>query len=631
MRRLFALFFALLLASQSSVATAQDRHLEVRFSATRRAQVAIWIESSDGTYFRTLALTQAVARWGIGNRPGALQMNSGHHWPYGRREGVLPVWAHRRFDHDGTAWRRVIFDGRESEGNASSAGSFGEPINSADPHFCLSFDAENNDIELDGVTCASVFSSNKGRYITAEDIAAGYAEPFVPDEGGAMMRGLSLTSLYPPRRDLTGCVGARCGDHPDASLYAGDGEDIVPEIDAVTTATPAEGALQLVIFDLPEAWPEGDYTVFVEVNVEGDYAPGWDATARPTPRAPAGTWDSWAMSYGYAYRGQPSVVWEVPVTLTSAGGRFNATAPAGYGTIHGDSGELSAMDGTIHDDPTANPGSGADRLFVNDRGNRVEITVPAWDVCSGEDPPPDCGRECTDDRPCADPLLCGDDGTCVGMCEVQMDLPAPGEVTLAHWPEQRHSHQWVEMSMTVPDLTRGLLGWEVRVATHPIVDDASFLRGRPAQAAVMGDVALEVPRVREDGSPLVAGDVIPLELGGLDPSTHYYVGIRAIDVCSDRTPIAVAEIDTTEIHFTTVSPCFVATAAYGSPLDARIGALRRFRDRYLMTNAPGRAFVEAYYAVGPSLADAIRDDETAREVTRTLLSPVVAAAEWLTR
>ena len=82
--------------------------------------------------------------------------------------------------------------------------------------------------------------------------------------------------------------------------------------------------------------------------------------------------------------------------------------------------------------------------------------------------------------------------------------------------------------------------------------------------------------------------------------------------------------------FTTVSPCFVATAAYGSPLANEVGALRRFRDRYLMTNEIGRALVAAYYEVGPSVADAIRDDEDRRAVARTALTPIVALARWLT-
>ena len=60
-----------------------------------------------------------------------------------------------------------------------------------------------------------------------------------------------------------------------------------------------------------------------------------------------------------------------------------------------------------------------------------------------------------------------------------------------------------------------------------------------------------------------------------------------------------------------------------------IGALRRFRDRYLMSHAPGRALVGLYYNVGPELADSIRDDESARSVVRAVLQPVVDFASWL--
>src|SRR4026208_4959 len=66
------------------------------FSTTPRGQIAIWIEKPDGTFLATVGLTQAVSVRGIGNRPGATQMNSGYHWPYGRREGVLPIWGRRR-------------------------------------------------------------------------------------------------------------------------------------------------------------------------------------------------------------------------------------------------------------------------------------------------------------------------------------------------------------------------------------------------------------------------------------------------------------------------------------------------------------------------------------------------------
>ncbi|MBZ0116643.1 MAG: hypothetical protein K8H88_06605, partial [Sandaracinaceae bacterium] len=132
-----ALTLAILLAS-SLPAAAQPRVLEVEMTPTRRAQIAVWIER-DGEYLRTLALTQSVAYRGLGNRPGASQMNSGFRWPYGRREGVLPVWAHRRASAPGAEpFRRVVFQDRISEGHASrSSNDF-----SRDDYFCLSFNRD---------------------------------------------------------------------------------------------------------------------------------------------------------------------------------------------------------------------------------------------------------------------------------------------------------------------------------------------------------------------------------------------------------------------------------------------------------------------------------------------------------
>src|SRR5690242_12122413 len=60
-------------------------------------QIAVWIESADGASFvDTLMVTNAVALYGIGNRPGRWDLRSGPRFPYGRRPMALPVWAHRR-------------------------------------------------------------------------------------------------------------------------------------------------------------------------------------------------------------------------------------------------------------------------------------------------------------------------------------------------------------------------------------------------------------------------------------------------------------------------------------------------------------------------------------------------------
>lgn len=74
--------------------------------------------------------------------------------------------------------------------------------------------------------------------------------------------------------------------------------------------------------------------------------------------------------------------------------------------------------------------------------------------------------------------------------------------------------------------------------------------------------------------------------------------------------------------------CFIATAAWGSWMDPHVATLRDFRDRALMTNAPGRAFVALYYRYSPPVAEFISRHEALRALTRALLSPVVLAVTY---
>ena len=73
--------------------------------------------------------------------------------------------------------------------------------------------------------------------------------------------------------------------------------------------------------------------------------------------------------------------------------------------------------------------------------------------------------------------------------------------------------------------------------------------------------------------------------------------------------------------------CFIATAAYGSPLAPQVQHLRSFRDRFLMPNRLGRGFVELYYRYSPPIAEALRQHDDLRAVVRAGLLPLITLAK----
>ena len=74
--------------------------------------------------------------------------------------------------------------------------------------------------------------------------------------------------------------------------------------------------------------------------------------------------------------------------------------------------------------------------------------------------------------------------------------------------------------------------------------------------------------------------------------------------------------------------CFIATAAYGSFLAPEVELLREFRDRFMLTNAPGRAFVSFYYEYSPPLANFIGQHDSLRAAVRVVLTPVVYSIKY---
>ncbi len=75
--------------------------------------------------------------------------------------------------------------------------------------------------------------------------------------------------------------------------------------------------------------------------------------------------------------------------------------------------------------------------------------------------------------------------------------------------------------------------------------------------------------------------------------------------------------------------CFIATAAYGSPLAQEVWILREWRDTYLLKNIVGKTIVSLYYKNSPALAHHISRHHMARKAIRIGLYPLVTLSKWL--
>jgi serine protease len=128
----------------------------------------------------------------------------------------------------------------------------------------------------------------------------------------------------------------------------------------------------------------------------------------------------------------------------------------------------------------------------------------------------------------------------------------------------------------------------------------------------VGNATATVTITPIDDSIAEGNETVVLSLTG-DPS--YIVGSA-----SDAT---ITIIDNDVRSKLSGGGCFIATAAFGTPMAQDVRYLRAFRDEYLQTNDAGRWFVKQYYKYSPPLADYLRQHDDLRAVVRAGLSPLV--------
>jgi hypothetical protein len=88
-----------------------------------------------------------------------------------------------------------------------------------------------------------------------------------------------------------------------------------------------------------------------------------------------------------------------------------------------------------------------------------------------------------------------------------------------------------------------------------------------------------------------------------------------------------AQTLTTATTLQTKSSCFIATAAYCTPMAQEINTLRRFRDSRMEPNLILRHFVTLYYNVSPPLARVISGNKKMKAFVRLSLKPIIRLFE----
>jgi hypothetical protein len=310
------------------------RVLQLEMTPTANLQIVAWIEDTKGNYVDTAFITRTTGSYGLGNRPGIMEFDSGPWWPYGRRITTFPVWAGRH----GMSWPLVLFQD-ENERQLSHALS----ESSRERFYCRPITPEEP--MWDATSCASTVYTDKGKLSQDQ------------------------TSPYPPRSDLE-FDSAR--DHPSVEEMI-----LLNPFDSVSHATPRGDEPYAATWPVPGDMPDGDYVMWVEVSREFDQNDSYDY---PSPDV------AWA-EYGAPYRGQPSVLYRTEFTLADKRTEATTLDYAGYGDPEGLDAEIRPPDETITTDA---PGSGAQRLLVTTDGDqmfRVRVSTFGSDDDIGPEAP----------------------------------------------------------------------------------------------------------------------------------------------------------------------------------------------------------------------------------------------------
>ena len=173
---------------------------------------------------------------------------------------------------------------------------------------------------------------------------------------------------------------------------------------------------------------------------------------------------------------------------------------------------------------------------------------------------------------------------------------------------------------------------EVTTVPALVPDDTYNILGKPVTITYTDNTAWRtaITEITVDGVVLA--------------TDKYQIGDGTITINTDNTEvfpkakdyvIVVKATDYTDVSVTQtvnappIDECFIATASFGSKFEPSVVLLRAFRDKFLLTNTWGQAFVKFYYKNSPPIAAYIANNEFLKAGVRGLLTPVVGVVYLL--
>lgn len=154
---------------------------------------------------------------------------------------------------------------------------------------------------------------------------------------------------------------------------------------------------------------------------------------------------------------------------------------------------------------------------------------------------------------------------------------------------------------------------------------ASFDPGTAIAAGNFQDIEIITD---SSGNSTTATDYIT----GLDNDQEYTFRVATVDEAGNI-GYFLDETSSNNITNKTVTPekvygvfeesrCFIATAAYGNPLEKHLVLLREFRDKVLKKYQWGKKFIHFYYSYSPRAAVWLLDKEVVKPIVRVVLWPL---------